>query len=108
MKSTILFDNWGLELANWALSQVPTTDAPSPKRTNPSYMGLGVTDFEGIAVWEDWIGIMALADLLESLVLYDTVTFPEPMSNVWLHRVEGLKTLQSLLKQVEISDELAN
>lgn len=108
MKSTILLDNWGLQLANWALSRVPTTNGPPLTRTDLSYMWMGVTDFEGIAVWEDWIGIMALADLLEALVLYDTVIFPEPIFNAWLHRAEGLKDLLPFLKKEEIGVELAS
>ena len=105
MDNSVLFDNWGLALANWALSQVPSHDGEPPKRTNLSYRGIGVTEFEGLSVWEDWIGVMALADLLDALVFYDTVVYPEPHSNWWLHRFDGLQPLLSHIQQAQVDTD---
>jgi len=105
MYRTILFDNWGLELSKWALSQIPTRGSLSTKRTNLSYVGVGVTEYEGLSIWEDWIGIMALANLLDALVLYDKVAFPEPMSDWWRHRIDRLEPLLPMLKMTDITPE---
>lgn len=84
---TILFDNWGLGETCWALTKIPRSDRPHLNFLHSS---------------QSWTGIVALANLLDALILYDTVAFPEPNSDWWLRRSERLHDYLHMFKVAEI------
>lgn len=97
----VLFDNWGLELANAILSK-GTCSGP--------YMEIDSASFHSRnGLNGDVLAVLALVNTIESIVTHGILLYPEGCADWWRHRAnDGLSLLTQFLEPVSLPEKANN